>query len=196
MKPRLGTSVTALFIATLTLRSTVIVAAVSYHHERTINSTEMPTQSIRAFNSPLLKCPFSVTAYPPFSFRHTNPRGDSKMRKTLFASMLAAGLVLPAFAEDAGTIKLHSGWKLIQERVDKGVAYGTLWAVTFNDAGSGPLHMAPASGTYSLTQETGKGEGELTWGEGDDQLKGSFRRLPMVRQPARTWSRGLENSPE
>src|SRR5882762_8793625 len=101
MKPKLGTSVTALFIATLTLRSTVIVAAVSYHHERTINSTEMPTQSIRAFNSPLLKRPFSVAAYPPFSFRHTNPRGDSKMRKTLFASMLAAGLVLPALAEDA-----------------------------------------------------------------------------------------------
>jgi hypothetical protein len=45
MKPKLGTSVTALFIATLTLRSTVIVAAVSYHHERTINSTEMPTQA-------------------------------------------------------------------------------------------------------------------------------------------------------
>ena len=96
------------------------------------------------------------------------------MRKTLFASMLAAGLVLPALAEDAGTIKLHSGWKLIQERVDKGVAYGTLWGITFNDTGSGPLHMAPASGTYNLTQQTGKGEGELTWGDGDDQLKGSF----------------------
>jgi hypothetical protein len=106
--------------------------------------------------------------------------GDFKMRvlltvsKTLLASMLAAGLVLPALAEDAGTIKLHSGWKLIQERVDKGVAYGTLWAITFNDTGSGPLHMAPASGTYNLTQETGKGGGELTWGYGDDQLKGSF----------------------
>ena len=37
MKPKLGTSVTALFIATLTLRSTVIVAAVSCHHERTFN---------------------------------------------------------------------------------------------------------------------------------------------------------------
>jgi hypothetical protein len=96
------------------------------------------------------------------------------MRKTLFASMLTAGLVLPALAEDAGTIKLHSGWKLIQERVDKGVAYGTLWGVTFNDAGSGPLHTAPASGTYNLTQETGKGGGELTWGNGDDQLKGPF----------------------
>jgi hypothetical protein len=96
------------------------------------------------------------------------------MRKTVFASMLAAGLVLPALAEDAGTIKLHSGWKLIQERVDKGVAYGTLWGVTFNDAGSGPLHMAPVSGTYNLTQETSKGEGELTWGNGDDQLKGPF----------------------
>jgi hypothetical protein len=34
--------------------------------------------------------------------------------------------------------------------------------------------MAPASGTYSLTQETNKGEGDLTWGTGDDQLKGSF----------------------
>jgi hypothetical protein len=96
------------------------------------------------------------------------------MRKTLFASILAAGLVLPALAENAGTIKLHSGWKLIQERVDKGVAYGTLWGITFNDAGSGPLHMAPASGTYSLTQDTSKGEGELTWGTGGDQLKGPF----------------------
>jgi hypothetical protein len=96
------------------------------------------------------------------------------MRKTLVASMLAAGLVWPALAEDAGPIKLHGGWKLIQERVEKGVAYGTLWAVVFNDAGSGPLHRAPVSGTYKLTQETGKGEGELTWGSGDDQLKGTY----------------------
>ena len=96
------------------------------------------------------------------------------MRHALFASLLVACFVAPASADDAGTIKIHSGWKLIQERVDKGVAYGTLWAITFNDAGSGPLHMAPASGTYNLTQETGKGEGELTWGDGDDQLKGSF----------------------
>ena len=96
------------------------------------------------------------------------------MRKTLFASMLAAGLVLPALAEDAGTIKLHSGWKLIHERVDKGVACGSLWGITFNVTGSGPLHMAPVSGTYKTTQETGKGEGELTWGNGDDQLKGPF----------------------
>ena len=96
------------------------------------------------------------------------------MRKILFASMLTAVVVLPALAEDAGTIKLHSGWKPIQERVDKVVAYGTLWAITFNDTGRGPLHMAPASGTYNLTQQTNKGEGELTWGDGDDQLKGSF----------------------
>ena len=96
------------------------------------------------------------------------------MHKILLASTSTAGLVLPALAEDAGTIKLHSGWKLIQERVDKGIAYGTLWGITFNDTGSGPLHMAPASGTYNLTQQTNKGEGELTWGDGDDQLKGSF----------------------
>lgn len=89
------------------------------------------------------------------------------MRKALFASMLVVGLVASASADEVGTIKLHSGWKLIQERVDKGVAYGTLWAITFNDTGSGPLHMAPASGTYNLAQETGKGEGELTWGTGD-----------------------------
>ena len=96
------------------------------------------------------------------------------MRKNSLASMLIAGLVLPALAEDAGTIKLHSGWKLIQERVDKGIAYGTMWGITFNDTGSGPLHMAPASGSYKITQQTDKGEGELTWGNGDDQLKGSF----------------------
>jgi hypothetical protein len=96
------------------------------------------------------------------------------MGNILLASALADRLIPPASAEDAGTIKIHSGWKLLQERVDKGVAYGTLWGVTFNDAGSGPLHMAPAAGTYNLTQETGKGEGELTWGNGDDKLKGPF----------------------
>ena len=95
------------------------------------------------------------------------------MRKNLLASMLLAGLVAPAAADDEGTIKIHSGWKLTQERVDKGVAYGTLWGITFNDAGNGPLHRAPASGTFSLVQESGKGEGELTWGTGDDQLKGT-----------------------
>jgi hypothetical protein len=52
MKPKLGTSVTALFIATLTLRSTVIVAAVSYRHERTINSTEM----LKAFEPSIHLC--------------------------------------------------------------------------------------------------------------------------------------------
>ena len=97
------------------------------------------------------------------------------MCKILLASLLLAGLVAPAAADDEGTIKIHSGWKLTQERVDKGVAYGTLWGITFNDAaGNGPLHRAPASGTYSLVQESGKGEGELTWGNGDDQLKGTF----------------------
>ena len=96
------------------------------------------------------------------------------MRTWVMAGIALAASTGTALAQDAGTIKLHSGWKLIQERVDKGVAYGTLWGITFNDAGSGPLHMAPVSGTYNLTQETGKGEGELTWGDGDDQLKGSF----------------------
>jgi hypothetical protein len=96
------------------------------------------------------------------------------MGNALLALALADRFIPPTLAEDAGTIKLHSGWKLIQERIDKGVAYGTLWGITFNDAGSGPLHMAPAAGTYNLTQETGKGEGKLTWGDGDDQLKGSF----------------------
>jgi hypothetical protein len=84
------------------------------------------------------------------------------MGNALLALALADRLIPPTLAEDAGTIKLHSGWKLIQERIDKGVAYGTLWGITFNDAGSGPLHMAPAAGTYNLTQETGKGEGKLT----------------------------------
>ncbi|MGY8667076.1 hypothetical protein Q3C01_32620 [Bradyrhizobium sp. UFLA05-109] len=96
------------------------------------------------------------------------------MRKTVSALIVASGLVFPASAEDAAAIKIHGGWKLIQEGADKGVVHGTLWGVTFNDAGSGPLHMAAASGTYRLTQETGKGEGELTWGSGDDQMKGSY----------------------
>ena len=119
------------------------------------------------------------------------------MRKTLFASMLAAGLVLPALAEDAGTIKLHSGWKLIQERVDKGVAYGTLWGVTFNDAGSGPLHMAPVLEPIVLHKRPVRVRASSLGAKVMTDSRGRLAsRLPMVRQPARTWSRGLENSPE
>jgi hypothetical protein len=54
------------------------------------------------------------------------------------------------------------------------------------------------SGVIIFTQETGKGEGEPTWGNGDDQLRGRLpsQLPPMVRQQARTGSGGLEKLPE
>jgi hypothetical protein len=102
-----------------------------------------------------------------FPFGHKT-RGDSNVRETVFASVLAAGLVVPALAEDDGTIKLHSGWKLIQERVDRGVAYGTLWGVTSTTLAAVLCTWHLLLGLIILRKRG------VTWGNGDDQLKGPF----------------------
>ena len=47
----------------------------------------------------------------------------------------------------SGSFTIHSGWKSIGEttQIADGRTYGsgTFWGVTFNDKGSGPLHIGP-----------------------------------------------------
>ena len=70
------------------------------------------------------------------------------------SSIMLAALVITiagtAFAQQnpglpsSGSFKLHSGWKGIGENVQVSENHisggGNYWGVTFNDAGSGPLH--------------------------------------------------------
>ena len=98
------------------------------------------------------------------------------------AAAITLGCLTPAFAQELPSEgKFSITYTAVNPTPSKAVSVGdrdvtvsSSIMTAVNDAGSGPLHMAPVSGTYKITQETGKGEGELTWGNGDDQLKGSF----------------------
>ena len=76
------------------------------------------------------------------------------------AICLAASSAMPAVAQQknplpsSGTFKVHSGWKGIGETTKFGDNHnfgsGNFYGVTFNDAGSGPLHVGPAVCAYTF----------------------------------------------
>ena len=92
----------------------------------------------------------------------------------LVLTALAFGVATAALAQDrtalpsSGSIKIHSGWKAngdgVQAAENHLLFSGVVWGVTFNDAGSGPLHMGQA--VCALASETinggGTGEGHCT----------------------------------
>jgi hypothetical protein len=75
----------------------------------------------------------------------------------------------------SGTISVNSGWKTTGEVVQVGegrlFGWGGFYGVTFNQRGSGPLHMGVAicSYTLDLTGGAGPGRGTCAWtdAEGD-----------------------------
>ncbi len=78
---------------------------------------------------------------------------------TVTALAIAAPLAFgtPAKSADlppSGTIKVHSTLKANSEAVDVGEKHvmgsGNLWGVTYNDAGSGPLHAGAWFCTYAF----------------------------------------------
>ena len=101
------------------------------------------------------------------------------MRKTLVA--LAIGLSFAASCTAAGAQQLpksgsigwHTGWKLVAEALtvaDKHVqGHGTVVGTTFNDKGSGPLHLGPADCFFTFFVIDGKGEnlGYCAFGDAD-----------------------------
>ena len=101
----------------------------------------------------------------------------------LVLTALAIGVATAALAQDrtvlpnSGSIKIHSGWRANGEGVqvaENHLLYsGVVWGVTFNDAGSGPLHMGQA--VCALASETtnggGTGEGHCAWGNADGKSK-------------------------
>jgi hypothetical protein len=71
-----------------------------------------------------------------------------KLIVTVFSLGAAFALGTPAISADLpkeGTIKIHSNANLNNQSVDVGEKHfmtsGNSWGVTYNDAGSGPLHM-------------------------------------------------------
>jgi hypothetical protein len=77
---------------------------------------------------------------------------------TMTAFSLGAALAFgtPAMSADlpqSGNIKIHSTFRGNSQFVDVGEKHvmgsGNLWGVTYNDAGSGPLHMGAMFCTYT-----------------------------------------------
>ena len=95
------------------------------------------------------------------------------------AICLAASSAMPAVAQQknplpsSGTFKVHSGWKGIGETTkfgdNRNFGSGNFYGVTFNDAGSGPLHVGPAVCAYTLDTVGGAGtlQGACAWGDAD-----------------------------
>lgn len=88
----------------------------------------------------------------------------------------AAGLCSSASAQQlpkSGSIGFHTGWKYAADVVnaaDKRVlGRGSATGVTFNDKGSGPLHLGPANcfDTFDLIDGRGKGKGFCAFGDAD-----------------------------
>ncbi len=80
-----------------------------------------------------------------------------KLTVTAFSVGAALALATPAISADLpkeGTIKIHSNAYLQNQSTDVGEKHfmtsGNSWGVTYNDAGSGPLHMGVWFCTYAF----------------------------------------------
>ena len=96
----------------------------------------------------------------------------------LSALVLGTGLALSAAAKSgdlpqSGSFKIHSAFKGNNQVAQIGdkhfMGSGNSWAVTYNDAGSGPLHMGSALCVYTLDDRSGSFAfgGYCAWGDAD-----------------------------
>lgn len=100
--------------------------------------------------------------------------------RSTFVTLLAAAGMFTAFGSavaqqlpKSGSIEFHTGWKFTGTAVnvaDKHVqGHGTVSGVTFNNKGSGPLHLGPANcfATFHLIQGQGRDQGFCTFSDPD-----------------------------
>ena len=94
-------------------------------------------------------------------------------RAAAAAALVVVGTVGSAYAQQlprTGSIAFHTGWKFTGELKKLGPAHmqghGTVSGVTFNDSGSGPLHLGPANCFDVFFVVDGKGLRKLTLREG------------------------------
>ena len=95
--------------------------------------------------------------------------------------IIATGILFATFFTTAGaqqlpksgSINFHTGWKLTGEAItaaDKHMlGHGSAIGTTFNDKGSGPLHLGPADCFYTflVLNEGGKNKGSCAFGDAD-----------------------------
>jgi hypothetical protein len=103
----------------------------------------------------------------------------SKLPAAVALTVLSAAvaLAMPAIAADlpqSGTIKIHSTFKSNVQAVEVGKKHfmgsANAWAVTYNGAGSGPLHMEAALCTTTFDDINGsyvESGGLCAWGSAD-----------------------------
>ena len=101
------------------------------------------------------------------------------MRKNL--AVIVAGLCFATLCSTvsaqqlpkSGSINFHTGWKLAGEAITPAekhmVGHGSVAGVTFNDKGSGPLHLGPANCFYTflVLNDSGKNKGSCAFGDAD-----------------------------
>ena len=85
----------------------------------------------------------------------------------------AAATVCAQQLPKSGSISFHTGWKLVGEAYTQAeknmLGHGSAIGVTFNDKGSGPLHLGPADCVYTflVIDERGKNKGSCAFGDAD-----------------------------
>lgn len=101
------------------------------------------------------------------------------LRVFAFISVVTIAVTLPAVAQQAtdlpnsGSIKFHLGYKSIVDTTQVAEKHsfnaGTSWGVTYNDVGSGPLHMATVVCKIVSEAIEGAGtfHGKCAWSESD-----------------------------
>jgi hypothetical protein len=102
------------------------------------------------------------------------------LRSLVFIPLLTIGLAMPAIAQQktelpkSGSLKLHTGFKVIGEPTqiikDKH-SYNTerAWGVSYNDAGSGPLHISSmiCTSVSEAIEGAGTDQGKCAWSDAD-----------------------------
>ena len=100
----------------------------------------------------------------------------SKKFAVIVTGLSLAALCTAAAADPlpkSGSISVHSAFRTAFERLpvaDKhGISHGDNRGVTFNDKGSGPLHLGPADCTFAsfITNDTGRNKGFCAFGDPD-----------------------------
>lgn len=100
----------------------------------------------------------------------------SKAMIGAIAALCTAGIVTCAQAQSlpkSGSINFHTGWRNTSEAIEVAANHwqgqGRIVGVTFNDKGSGPLHLGPAncSSTFHVTEGNGSVKGYCTFSDAD-----------------------------
>ena len=90
---------------------------------------------------------------------------------TLTTAIAFASSAIAADLPQSGSVKIHSAFKVNSQAAEMGdkhfMGSFNAWAITYNDAGSGPLHMGTAlcAGSFNDTNGSYDDGGWCAWGD-------------------------------